>query len=913
MKMTFNLNTVVITVGPSNCGKSYLTGLLVEKLKTDYPELNIQCLSSDEERRNLLGQPDANKYDNRMFEVSEGAFNVLFRKLDALTSYPTNADLIFVDTTGLNKVFRDKVKAVCDKNQYNFSAIIFDYKERDHFFINHGNKDERIHSKTAEVINKHINKLRRTALREMTVDQFQNRYFIHSILQLPAFVNDACINVPEKWATNRAEPNTSYFVIGDVHGCLSELKNLVRHAGFELDEHDNITGHKDVEYQNKKIVLAGDWVDKGPDSIGVVKWIETNKHLVRTIIGNHERFVEGILRNRKGYALTDDVKPYFTSIKEFTEAGQDVIDMFLRVFDESSDFIQGDGFYITHVPMPMNMIGKYQTNCIRRNNRYRYPHREDYSSFTEYQQALFDDLKWFRDEANYSFPMFVFGHIPFESATGKGFLNRVPLDTGCVEGNKLSGVYLYPGFKNIKILTVDSLQPKPSEDYQFPVYMYTDGMDGTQLLENIDPEDLRRIKSIVRNQTQYIANTMAPSAASLGATYELEPFSTALQYYKEQGAERVVIQPKFMGSRVQLVLNEKGEYKLNSRRGFQVKTCPELEDQMRELYDKFFNSDEFIDSCIELGVFGDKTVTKEECFLEEIILDGELMPWSYLAEGLIDKTFNVYSSSLEADINFRESTGFEDALKKQLENLSDSIASLKQDRTDGVKKKELTEKYGQNLYSQLDNLIAANSQFISSESVKPGLDTFNKQLDWFGRSDVTPKIELFGILKMKFSIGKQTHNWYYADGTINNAIMFNMVNKDWLARCFDLTDDYLDRFALITDELWARCREFQLEGYVVKPFIPNPEKMVGAIKVRSEDYLHIVYGADYKTQDKYARLCEGKRIFRKLSLSRQGEVNALKLLACDSGELNLGNYDYTNGLKTMLRVVADESTLDPRL
>ena len=44
-------------------------------------------------------------------------------------------------------------------------------------------------------------------------------------------------------------------VIGDVHGCLRELDNL-------LDKVDYQQGHD-------TLVLAGDLVDKGPDSVGV--------------------------------------------------------------------------------------------------------------------------------------------------------------------------------------------------------------------------------------------------------------------------------------------------------------------------------------------------------------------------------------------------------------------------------------------------------------------------------------------------------------------------------------------------------------------------------------------------------------------------------------------------------------------
>ena len=58
-------------------------------------------------------------------------------------------------------------------------------------------------------------------------------------------------------------------VIGDIHGCLTELKALIEKAG-QVDE----------------IISVGDIIDRGPDSYGVIKFCQSNN--IKVCLGNHE-------------------------------------------------------------------------------------------------------------------------------------------------------------------------------------------------------------------------------------------------------------------------------------------------------------------------------------------------------------------------------------------------------------------------------------------------------------------------------------------------------------------------------------------------------------------------------------------------------------------------------------------------
>ncbi|HEY4180932.1 MAG TPA: metallophosphoesterase [Kofleriaceae bacterium] len=62
-------------------------------------------------------------------------------------------------------------------------------------------------------------------------------------------------------------------IIGDIHGCYSELLELFDAAALGADD---------------VVVSVGDLVDRGPDPAGVVRWFRARKNAV-VLMGNHER------------------------------------------------------------------------------------------------------------------------------------------------------------------------------------------------------------------------------------------------------------------------------------------------------------------------------------------------------------------------------------------------------------------------------------------------------------------------------------------------------------------------------------------------------------------------------------------------------------------------------------------------
>jgi hypothetical protein len=82
-------------------------------------------------------------------------------------------------------------------------------------------------------------------------------------------------------------------IVGDVHGCLDELRALLLRCGRGADD---------------RVVLVGDLVAKGPDSVGVVRWARESGFAA--VLGNHDAHVLAACRGEA------DVRPRHIAVAE---------------------------------------------------------------------------------------------------------------------------------------------------------------------------------------------------------------------------------------------------------------------------------------------------------------------------------------------------------------------------------------------------------------------------------------------------------------------------------------------------------------------------------------------------------------------------------------------------------------------
>ena len=84
----------------------------------------------------------------------------------------------------------------------------------------------------------------------------------------------------EKLDTDRID------VIGDIHGCFSELAALLRKLGYDVGEDGLVRGAP----EGRTLVFLGDFTDRGPEPVKVLRLVmdAVNSGLARSVRGNHE-------------------------------------------------------------------------------------------------------------------------------------------------------------------------------------------------------------------------------------------------------------------------------------------------------------------------------------------------------------------------------------------------------------------------------------------------------------------------------------------------------------------------------------------------------------------------------------------------------------------------------------------------
>lgn len=100
-------------------------------------------------------------------------------------------------------------------------------------------------------------------------------------------------------------------VVSDIHGCIDEFKELMRLVAFK----PNVD----------RLVLLGDLIDRGPDSVGVVRMARELR--AESVRGNHEdwylRFRQRELEVRNGTRAKNEMQSTPAKIKIATQLDAD--------------------------------------------------------------------------------------------------------------------------------------------------------------------------------------------------------------------------------------------------------------------------------------------------------------------------------------------------------------------------------------------------------------------------------------------------------------------------------------------------------------------------------------------------------------------------------------------------------------
>ena len=121
-------NTVITLIGPSHSGKS--TKAVEIKNYLESIGKTCQIISSDNYRRELLHLPvNAPIPTSEGFAISEVAFKKLKADLDFYMSHPCNTDVVIIDTTGLDKSFREDIARIAKINHMQILQLYSNYRK----------------------------------------------------------------------------------------------------------------------------------------------------------------------------------------------------------------------------------------------------------------------------------------------------------------------------------------------------------------------------------------------------------------------------------------------------------------------------------------------------------------------------------------------------------------------------------------------------------------------------------------------------------------------------------------------------------------------------------------------------------------------------------------------------------------
>lgn len=234
-------------------------------------------------------------------------------------------------------------------------------------------------------------------------------------------------------------PKAAYDVVGDVHGCWDELRDLLELAGWQIEPADLSPGCPDpigaAHPQGRHLVFAGDLTDRGPRSdlvlrlafgmmaAGTASWVIGNHDwkLARYLRGNPVKVAGGLAETLE--QITPCGQGFMDGVREAIFA----LPYQLRLPMPPEHPRAGDGVMtVVHGAAPAHHLDGGQDNSFERSiYGYAEGRADDGSIIRRNWAADYGGERWI-----------VHGHEPHGRVT---IQNRViAIDTACVFGNHLS-------------------------------------------------------------------------------------------------------------------------------------------------------------------------------------------------------------------------------------------------------------------------------------------------------------------------------------------------------------------------------------------------------------------------------------------------------------------------------------------
>lgn len=656
------------------------------------------------------------------------------------------------------------------------------------------------------VIKRHRAELRRS-LRGLEREGFRKVHVLRDVAEV-----DTAEVVLERRYNDLRHLTGPFDIIGDIHGCRSELETLLAELGYENGAHPD----------GRTAVFVGDLVDRGPDSPGVLRLVMSMVAAGNALCvpGNHENKLGRYLKGRN-VQITHGLAETVEQLEREDEKDPDFREQVREFIDGlvSHYVLDGGDLVVCHAGLPEKYHGR-TSGRVRSHALYgdttgetdefglpvRYPWAEDYRG----RAAV------------------VYGHTPVPNTSWIN--NTICLDTGVVFGGKMTALR-WPERELVDV-PAEKVWYEPVK----PLLTEAPGAREGRPLDLTDVQGRRVVETThmarvgVREENAaaalevmsrfavdprllvYLPPTMAPTATSTAEGY-LEHPAEAFAQYREDGVDRVVCQEKHMGSRaVALVCrNAAAAYER-----FGVGAPDGTGGPTGALYTRtgrpFFADESFTERILDrLRSAVTAAGLWDELDTDWLLLDAELMPWSLKASGLLRNQYAAVGAA--AGAVFPQVTGALEAAAGRGVDIGGLLAAQRERAVDAGAFVDAYRRYCWPT-DGLEGVRLAPFQILAARGRSLAGTPHDEQLRLIDR---LVEHDPTGLLQV-------TRRLVVDTGDEESV----RAGTDW----------------------WLEMTGRGGEGMVVKPLQPLGRTPKGAlvqpgIKVRGREYLRIIYGPEY--------------------------------------------------------------------
>lgn len=262
-----------------------------------------------------------------------------------------------------------------------------------------------------------------------------------------------------------------YIIVGDVHGCIDELKSLLMKQGLTINNEGLI--EITPQTHHKSIVLLGDFIDKANEEklTETIKFIHRNFHHLNQekkrfylIRGNHEEMVYRYISNDPTLEITpkrlEEKEKYYNTVA-LLEKDDHLKQLFLELYTECAiwfKYAYNEDFSatLTHAPCPVKYLAQSDkqssskmVKCISRSKN---------------KGMKLDDLiPYIHQEAQDNQHYHIFGHLSQPNI--RHYKNKICIDTSAIYGQTLSCAIITKDSLSFDSVAFECQQKKASQTY----------------------------------------------------------------------------------------------------------------------------------------------------------------------------------------------------------------------------------------------------------------------------------------------------------------------------------------------------------------------------------------------------------------------------------------------------------------